>query len=309
VTTDARLVATARDTGWLLTSEQALAVVGRHAWDRAQEDELWVPIVPGHFRHAATPLTFEMHVMAAGAWLGGRGALFGACALHWLGVDIALPPKVEFLTPRRHRRIPAWVTLHTTLRWDRGDVINHRGVRTCTATRAIIDLASQTRSARTLERVIDEAIRIRRTSLPGLRRRLAALSGTGRHGCRLLRELLLDSGGESYLERRFLRLLRTNHLPRPSCQVVFRQRGTTVARVDFLFPGANVVVEVSGRLGHTSDRDRQRDARRRNHLQQAGQQVIEFTTADVIDDPAYVLATLLRALPVPSQRPVSDVTR
>ena len=53
-----------------------------------------------------------------------------------------------------------------------------------------------------------------------------------------------------------------------------------------------VVLEVSGRLGHTSDRDRQRDARRRNALQEQGWKVIEFTTADLLDDPEYVLTTL-----------------
>ena len=115
-----------------------------------------------------------------------------------------------------------------------------------------------------------------------------------------MRELLLDSGGESHLERRFLRLLRELGLPRPNCQVVFRRDNRTVARVDFQFPGTNVVVEVSGRLGHTSDSDRQRDARRRNALQQSGMEVLEFTTADVIDGKDYVFETLTTSLPVMS---------
>ena len=54
----------------------------------------------------------------------------------------------------------------------------------------------------------------------------------------------------------------------------------------------NVIVEVSGRLGHTSDRDRQKDARRRNALQQLGKTVLEFTTVDVMSAPDYVLNTL-----------------
>jgi very-short-patch-repair endonuclease len=53
-----------------------------------------------------------------------------------------------------------------------------------------------------------------------------------------------------------------------------------------------VVVEVSGRFGHTSDRDRQKDARRRNALQQLGKAFLEFTTIDVLLSPEYVLATL-----------------
>jgi very-short-patch-repair endonuclease len=58
-------------------------------------------------------------------------------------------------------------------------------------------------------------------------------------------------------------------------------------------------VEVTGRLGHTSDRDRQKDARRRNALQQLGKEVIEFTTVDVVSSPGYVLSTLATSGVVP----------
>lgn len=289
---EADVVALAGRANGLVTTKEARSIVGRHAWERAQAEGLWIQVAPGRYRHAATPLTFDMKVRAGSAWLGGRGALFGATALRWLGVEVDQPAHAEFLVPRSRRSIPNWMTIHTTTRWDRRDIINHDGVRTCSATRAIIDLATQTRSARDLERAIDSAIRLRRTALSRLQMRLRGLSGHGRHGCRLLRELLLDSGGESFLERRFLKVVRESGLPRPECQVVFRADGITVARVDFRFPGTNVVVEVSGRLGHTSDRDRRRDARRRNHLQGAGQIVIEFTTADVIDDQPYILRTL-----------------
>src|SRR5207342_473290 len=109
----------------------------------------------------------------------------------------------------------------------------------------------------------------------------------GRPGIALLREILLDSGGESFLERRFLNLMRTAGLPRPTCQVAYATNGM-VMRVDFEFQPTNVVVEVTGRLGHTSDRDRQKDARRRNALQQLGKEVLEFTTVDVLSAPDYV---------------------
>jgi very-short-patch-repair endonuclease len=119
----------------------------------------------------------------------------------------------------------------------------------------------------------------------------------------LLKALLLDSGGESYLERRFLRLLRRAGLQRPTCQVVHRY--DRVIRVDFQFPNTNVIVEVSGRLGHTSDGARQRDARRRNALQRAGWLVLEFTTADVLDDVPYVVTTLRESLESSSRPPHS----
>jgi very-short-patch-repair endonuclease len=74
--------------------------------------------------------------------------------------------------------------------------------------------------------------------------------------------------------------------------------------VDFEHTELDVVVEVSGRLGHTSDRDRQRDARRRNALQADGLLVLEFTTADVLDDAPYVIRTLKSELAARSCRPL-----
>ncbi len=266
------------------------------AFRRWEDEGRWLQVTPMHFRHATTELTFRMQVIAGSEWLERRGGLYGTSALAWMEVLVRPPTHAEWLVPRTRRWIPHWTTLHTTTRWDNGDVITIDGVRCCSAARAIIDFCASRPSAAECEELIERAIALRRTSLPTLRKRLARLSGRGRHGVTLLRELLLDSGGESLLERRFLRLMRTSGVRRPETQVIFRRNGAHVARVDFLFRREAVVVEVSGRLGHVSDRDRQRDARRRNALQQSGLTVLEFTTADVIDDPAYVLATLRKSL-------------
>lgn len=264
-------------------------------WERSQAAGHWLQVTPGNYRHVAMPLTFDMQVRAGAAWLGTRGAMFATTALRWQGVDVREPDVAEFVVPRERRSIACWVRLHTTTGWVDTDVTRHRGLRTTTAARAIIDFAASKPSAHDLGQAIDSAIRLRRTAHSLLTQRLAELRGPGHTGGALLAELLLDSGGESYLERRFLSLLRLNGLPRPECQVVYRSDGRRIGRVDFTFHAQRVIVEVSGRLGHTSDRDRTKDARRRNALQQAGWQVLEFTTTHVIDDPPYVLATLARA--------------
>lgn len=288
---------------WAAAHHSLVTTAGRRevgvsdwVWEQAQAAGLWIQVAPDQFRHAATPLTFEMKVRAGAGWLGNRGALFGTTSLRWLEVEVAEPTHAEFLVTRGMRWIPSWATIHTTTRWDRGDLIRHNDVRTTTATRALLDYATQRPSAAELENAIDSAIRLRRTALLKVTNRLSGLRGTGRVGTAVLSELLLDSGGESYLERRFLRLIRAADLPRPECQIIFRRSGQRVARVDFTFSATKTIVEVSGRLGHTSDRDRQRDARRRNQLQQLGNRVIEFTTADVIDDPDYVVSTLMEEL-------------
>lgn len=268
--------------------------VSPERWRRLRDAGLWLEVTPGHFRHAATPVTLELQIRAGHGWLGNAGGLFANTALVWLGVEVAPPRDAEFVSSRSMRHLPPGLRVHTSRRWDPADFILHRGVRTSTATRAVIDLATVERRAATIEDAIDASIRARRTALPRIRRRLVDLGGRGRTGSTLLREILLDAGGESFLERRFLRLMRTHGLPRPQCQVVMPSRSGQRMRVDFLF--GRVVVEVSGRLGHSSDADRRRDARRRNELQAQGFAVIEFTTVDVIDDPAHVVATVRAAI-------------
>ena len=268
--------------------------VSPERWRRLRDAGLWLELTPGHFRHAATPITLDLQIRAGHGWLGRVGGLFATTALVWLGVDVPPPRDAEFIVSRSMRYLPPGLQVHTSRRWNADDFILHRGVRTSTGTRAVIDLATVERRAAAIEHAIDAAIRARRTALPLVQQRLGELGGRGRTGSTLLREILLDSGGESFLERRFLRLMREHGLPRPRCQVATPSNSGTRMRVDFMF--GRLVVEVSGRLGHSSDADRRRDARRRNELHALGLVVIEFTTVDVIDDPAHVVATVRAAL-------------
>jgi very-short-patch-repair endonuclease len=129
-----------------------------------------------------------------------------------------------------------------------------------------------------------------------LERRLSELRGKGRWGARTLDKLLLDTGGETILERRFLTLVREAGLPRPATQVRQRRDGRHVARVDFHFADAGVVVEVTGRLGHSTPTERGSDAQRRNELIDLGLRVYEYTWAHVTERRAWVVATLRERL-------------
>jgi very-short-patch-repair endonuclease len=259
-------------------------------WCDRLDDGLWLPVSEGVFRHRATPCTWELRVRAAVLSLGRDAALYGPTSARWWGLDGFGDDRVELVGPRVRRSLDPNVVLHTTKQWNTEDLLRRDGVRTTSVTRTIIDLAASRHAVSSVEKAIDSAMRLRLTTIPKLIRRMTELA-PGRPGIRLLREILLDSGGESFLERRFLRLVRDARLPRPACQVVYSTSGR-VMRVDFEFRGTEVVVEVSGRFGHTSDRDRQKDARRRNALQQLGKEVLEFTTIDVLSSPDYVLTTL-----------------
>lgn len=225
----------------------------------------------------------------------GRGVVgWGRCGL--VAPRRIRPEEVEvlFTVPRAHRW-QSTVRVRSSRDWRPADLLWREGVRVTNVTRLVLDLAEFGETARRIESAIDSGIRQRFTSVPTLRRRIAEAGGRGRRGVPLLRELMLDAGGESDLERRFLRLMRRADLPTPATQVTYEREAGRAMRVDFEFPNG-LVAEVSGRLGHTSDRDRQKDARRRNALQAQGVPFVEFTTADVVDDPTYVITTVTRQL-------------
>jgi len=105
-----------------------------------------------------------------------------------------------------------------------------------------------------------------------------------------------ERGGHSYLEREFLRLLDDHHLPRPQTQQVLSKIGTRLIRVDFRFPGTNVVVEVLGYRYHRSREQMAIDAARMNALVADGYAPFQFTYEQVMERSHVVIPTLRRAL-------------
>ncbi len=217
-----------------------------------------------------------------------------AASLH--GLDRSRNDAVEFTVLRRARgrRVPFRV--HTAAEVPRIDRVVVDGFRCLSATRTIIDLARARVPRVRLEAAIDSAVRLGLTSPSVVLRRLGEVRGPGRWGAPVLDALLVDSGGHTMLERRFLELVREAGLPRPATQVIHRRDGKTFARVDFLFEPFDVVIEVSGQRGHSAPAERARDAQRRNELQDVGRKVFEYTWGDVTERPAYVRGTLTSRL-------------
>ena len=77
---------------------------------------------------------------------------------------------------------------------------------------------------RELERAIDSAVRDGSSSPTFLARRLTSFAAAAGGACVSLDRLLVDSGGHSDLERRFLALVRRPGCPRPTCQRVVPPR-------------------------------------------------------------------------------------
>jgi hypothetical protein len=228
--------------------------------------------------------------------LGSSAVLSHEAAARLHGFDRAKPDVVEFTVPRSRHGLRVPFRVHTTMYLPPTDRTAVDGYPCTSATRTVLDLARARISRVRLEAAIDSAVRSGASAPSVLAARLSALRGPGRWGVRLLEELLLDTGGHTILERRFLALMRQAGLPRPRPQVVHRRDGRTLARVDFLFEDQGVVVEVSGSRGHSSPAERAKDAQRRNELQDAGRRVYEYTWEHVTRHPDYVITTMTHRL-------------
>ena len=266
----ARAQRSAIDRGWL-----ALAVDG-------------VLVVTGSEDTWYRRLQIGLLALRGDGWVSHESA----AALH--GFDRHLTGPLHFTVMRdvRRRQLPDWMVLHTTQFVGPTDLVRVDGFRCTSATRTILDLATLGIPQVRLEASIDTAVRKHLSAPTVISARLATLRGSGRAGVRTIDRLLPDSGGETILERRFLKLVRRAGLARPTTQRVIRNGGRHIARVDFIYEECRLVVEVSGRKGHVSDSERARDAQRRNELEDLGYRVIEYTSTDIRDRPSYVIETL-----------------
>lgn len=269
---DARVAKIAAKQLGLITRAQFLAAKGTvGALEARLARGALVRIAPRVYLIGGAPRTWRVELLAGLMSLGKKAVVSHAAAAVLLGFDGFSEDQLEYTVPSGIRARAAG-TVHRSRQLRKVDFQTvDKHFRCTTASRTIIDLAgSASITDAQLEKAIDSAVRDGRSSPAYLHKRLSALRGRGVAGVRRVEATLVDAGGHSYIEREFLRLMRKAGLPRPRTQVIHRRDGKTFARVDFEFRPLPLVVEVSGRRGHVTERDRDRDARRRNELQTNG---------------------------------------
>jgi very-short-patch-repair endonuclease len=112
---------------------------------------------------------------------------------------------------------------------------------------------------------------------------------SGRHGIKKLRTILAERDDKgrpsaSAFETRLNRLLLRAGLPAMREYTVW-DGGRFVARVDFCFPDAKLIIEADGFRWHSGRRAWQRDRERRNELTALGWTVIQMTWPDLMQRP------------------------
>jgi hypothetical protein len=265
----------------------------RSKWERKG---LITRIGPRSFAIAGSSPTFQRSVAAGLADLAGFGVAAGRGAARLYGLDSFAGARAEFLLPRQHRRFSTTALVCSTARpLTNADIVTVQGFRCLTAERLIVESPLFGFTVAETENAIDSAIRLRLVAEQRLRTRVIREHRTGINGGRPLLDALIDTGGESRLERWFLGLVRRAGIDRPILQKTYRDGTRVVARVDAFFPGG-LVVEVAGHGTHASRRQLQLDAQRQTELTLRGLSVITFTYNDVRDRPDWVIAQLREAM-------------
>ena len=272
--------------------------VGRHRLSSWVDERRLERVAPRVWRIAGSPITWRQRLRVGLLALGPMSWVSHESAAQLHGFDRTPKDRVEFLVVRRRRDVRLPERVRSTRRWGPVDAIEVDGLRVTSATRTVLDLANAGAHRSRVEAAIDSAVRRELSSPEAIRRRLDEIRRRGWNGVRLLEATLADAGGHTMLERRFLELMSVAGLPRPETQTVIHAPGDGhfVARVDFCYPEHGVVVEVTGRVGHSTPEDRMRDAQRRNELQDLGLRVYEFTWEEVTQRSVFVVSQMRRAL-------------
>jgi very-short-patch-repair endonuclease len=260
-----------RQEGLITLNQLTHAVPARHRRRRLIEAGTLIRVAPKTYRIGGAPATHRQQLRAGLLSLGHESWVSFEAAAQLHGFDRSDPDAVEFTVPRGSFVSGSPFCVHTTNQIPLIDRVDVDGIRCTSATRTILDLALARRPEERIEAAIDSAVRKGLSAPHAIARRLETLRGRGRWGCRLIENLVLDSG-------------------------IHRKGDRHVARVDFLFASQRVVVEVSGQHGHSSPTERRRDAQRRNELQDLGRRVFEYTYADVMRSPDMVIRTLEQRL-------------
>ncbi len=253
---------------------------------------------PGVYCVAGAPKTFEQRVCAATAW-AGPGAVASHRTAGYLWQMVERSPTVDDVwVPRRRTRPPPGVCAHyseTLSRRDRGTL---RRVPVTSPPRTLIDLAAVLPED-LIEVALSRAIVERRVTAKVLRARIHDMARQGVQGPRVLRSLLHQGSGRSFvtspLERLVGEALAGAGLPPFHREYpVYLEGG--VYYLDFAFPHFRVGVEADSRRWHSDAGSFERDRARHNALASAGWRVLRVTEDQVRRDPAGVQDRVLQTI-------------
>jgi len=285
----------------LFTHEQAATLGLDDSWIyRRSRSGLIVKEYPRVYRFAAAPPSLRQKLRSITLRAPGQVWVSHRASGEFWQLDDVPPGAVEFTTCTKLRAMDRNVIIHRVDAMPPRDVTVVSGLPITTVHRTLIDLGAVL-DPDTVEIALECALRRRITTIDRLLRRLDEVGGRGRRGAGVLRAILERRNPAapptgSGLETRFLLLIRRHRLPVPVRQHVVRDENGFVARVDFAYPGAGVIIEVESRRHHFNPSDWERDLRRHNQLAAQGKRVLRITFKRMLEDSDGIATEIRTAL-------------
>lgn len=238
--------------------------------------------------NGADPRYLRM-VQAALLALGPDAVACGRTAAVVWGLDLLVEPTSVEVTVGRNR---SRIVLESVTASRRSAAMASELVQGIRVTPVPLTLrrVARTRPLGEAVALLDAALRRELIELP----RLVATVGRGSSLERAVR--LADPRSGSVLESALRVLFAQHGLVPLESQYVVRGGGRFLARVDFCWPGLRLIVEADGRRWHDPEDARKADRRRANACAAYGWRILRFTWAEVLHEPAYVVASVQQAL-------------
>lgn len=229
-----------------------------------------------------------------------------AARLH--GIDGLDPTRISVSVPVRRSNRFAGVIVHQITDLTPEHATRVFSLPVTTPVRTILDLAAVL-PPNLLASCLDQAVRMKLTTYESTADLLEAIARKGKPGVRKLRAVLKPRLGgvfvsESQLESRLFQVITEGGLPLPATQYRPKWLRKVNGRVDLAYRDERVVVEGDSQRWHGTPEAFQLDRTRDNLAQISGWIILRFTWDDITKRPAYVVATIERAL---SARRKSDI--
>ena len=264
----------------------------------------WMLAAPGVYRAATVEASFLQRCLTGSLWAAPAGLVSrDSAGAVWSYEGVTRPRRIDITFPKRGRPAPngCGFRVHWTNDLPDEDRALVDGIALTSPLRTALDLAWD-RSDLGFELILEDALRRRLFTPTQLVDRADRYCGSGVDGSARVRRLVAARGPtttDSGWELRLVRVLTRAGFPEPTRQIPIRT-SLGVLHPDVGFPGPPAVVfEYDSERWHSSVRQRQRDARRRNALRAVGVTVVEVNAA-TLRSPAGFIALVRRIrTPVP----------
>jgi hypothetical protein len=256
----------------------------------------WVVVRRGVLRVAARADQAGDALLGAALRAGPQAVashLSAAAVLGWDLLDHPKRPQVSVPREQSRTTVPGAALFRRKLSEDEICLVGV--LRTTSPLRTALDLAIDIPRVDAVV-AIDSALRQNQVSLDGLHRGLDQRRNVPSHPSAAAVLDQVDPLAGSVWESVARLLFHDNGVPRPICQFEVCVDGVRLARVDFAWPHAKLVVEIDGFAWHSGQSALSRDRARQNKLELASWTVLRYSANDVRDDSARILADVRAAL-------------